>query len=143
MPFVHIVNIFTSCHLDVGIVCKEPSFPRLFPANTILAVASGKPSDEVSNIIIESLSGLGIQDVRPYIEALNGSMAFAVAPPSAFNDILDLSKWTLTISAGYDKAKAEEIIGMAEDMETHDINVTRLADQTRFNVPGVPIEVCG
>ena len=23
MPFVHIVNIFTSCHLDVGIVCKE------------------------------------------------------------------------------------------------------------------------
>lgn len=114
----------------------ETSFTRLLPANTILAVASGKPSDEVSNIIIESLSGLGIQDVRPYIEALNGSMAFAVAPPSAFNDILDLSKWTLTISAGYDKAKAEEIIGMAEDMGTHDINVTRLADQTRFNVPG-------
>lgn len=128
------------CHADGKAISMagqveeiNTSFVRLLPANTLLAFAFGKPTREVTDMLMETLKSYGAADVQPYLEALEGSVAFAVAPPAAFDNLLDASKWTVTLSAGYNKAKAEEIIAMAEQFGSQIGTVSREGNKVHIN----------
>lgn len=114
----------------------DDSFTEYIPSNTLLAVAMGNPGEEGKENLSKYLANVGAEDIVPYIKAVDGTTAIAIAPPADFKSLLKLSEWTFTVAIGYDKNKADELTELAGSLSAHGMNVQELADQIRVNVPG-------
>lgn len=120
-----------------GLVASvDDTFTKLLPANTLLAFAFGRPDEEITNQIIDQMGARVKSEVKPFVDALDGTFALAVAPPADFSNLLNLSEWTFTMAVQYKKDKADEIIAFAESFKDQGANVSELSDQVLISVPG-------
>ncbi|MBJ2184639.1 MAG: hypothetical protein JFR38_09065 [Muribaculaceae bacterium] len=114
----------------------DDKFTNYLPDNTLIAYAFGKINNQWLEKYAEATGMRGIGAVKKYFDAVNGTGAIAIAPPTKFDNILKLSEWTATIAVQYDKGTADQLIELAASLETHGMKVELLSDQLCVSVPG-------
>lgn len=106
------------------------------PENPILALGTGKIDGALFEQALANTNDMVRNNVMPYLTAINGSIAMAIAPPTRFADLLKPNEWTFTACVGYESGKAGEVLRSVLDLGAQGLDIKELPDQLCVTVPG-------
>ena len=112
------------------------SFSKFIPANAMIAMVLGRPTEALLKLNMDKMPDYTAELINPYFEAITGASALSVTPPADIKQLLDISKWNITLSIDYQQKKAEECISdLYSILDSQGMTVVKSGNALKLNLP--------